>query len=410
MAKLNIKSRSFLYHYYNHTDFAALPAWSAARMKVPIGSDPLVTEFKSMYSLKKDMDQLRSDGAANDSIVDASQVTLGTSYGNNDLAVLKVGKGSAHKVLFLGCHHAREWISVEIPYLVAEYLIQSYTKKPKTVQEKRIYHLLQNREIWFVPLVNPDGHLWTMTQNRNWRPNLATYWCPAGKIKRGSVEVKYPDGLYTGVDINRNYGTSNWGTETFDPAGNIRTSTNPADGGLHGIWCGLGKSSEPETKLIDNLIQTEKFRASISYHSHGQDLLYPDASATDTFVQYVGKGMLELINASGNPYTYESGSALYPTTGDSMEFTYEKVAGRPTFTPEVRPTLADAPVKGFSFLPESEIEGTFKENLGAALALINCAGFDKPAGTYAVAHAPGVPAPKAQVVLNCWDRFKGWTP
>ena len=61
-----------------------------------------------------------------------------------------------------------------------------------------------------------------------------------------------------------------------------------------------------------------------------------------------------------------------------LPFLPERLAG----LPEVRPGGSeDAWPKGtgFSGLPDSEIEPTFKENLPAALALINCAGQDKPA-------------------------------
>lgn len=59
-------------------------------------------------------------------------------------------------------------------------------------------------------------------------------------------------------------------------------------------------------------------------------------------------------------------------------------------------------------LPEAEIEPTFQENLGAALALINCAGFDAPAKKITITWTPDTTV--AQVVRSCWKVFEGFTP
>jgi carboxypeptidase T len=372
------------------------------------------TESRTVYSLKKDMDELRADGAAK-GIVDAGVVDVGKSWGppGKELWALKLGTGSAHKVLFTGCHHAREWISVEIPYLVAEYLVRNYRDPPTTDKERRIKHLLANREIWFVPMVNPDGHEYTTTVDREWRANRKPYALPAATITAprlggGNRTISYPAGTYTGVDINRNYGTASWGQETFK-FGFVKTSRDPRQSGANSIWCGPSPSSEMETKAIDALFKREKFRASITYHNFSQLLLYPDAAAADVFVQDVGNGMNALIAEHGNPYTYQSGSALYATTGDLMDFSYETSPGRPTFTPELRPP--DPPPVGheFSGLPEGEIEPCFQENLGAALALINCAGFDKVV-TEECEWVFAWPPRRCQVVQKCWEVFRGWTP
>jgi len=324
-------------------------------------------------------------------------------------------------VLFTGCHHAREWISVEIPYLVAEYLIENYTDAPANNKQRRIKHLLDNRKIWFVPMVNPDGHTYTVTTNRWWRGNRKAYTLPAGVINSQSHPpgkgrpISYPADTYTGPDLNRNYNTANWGKETFAGA-SVTTSRDPRDANSHtpypraALWCGPGGSSEKESKAVDNLIVAEKFKSSLTYHNFSQLLLYPDAAAADTFVQNVGKGMRDLINQYGNPYTYQSGSSLYYTTGDLMDFTYEKVPGRPTYTPELRPKDSAPRIQMFSGLPESEIEPCFKENLAAALALINCAGFNAVAGSNTCKVYAPAPPHTCTVVKNCWRAFKGWSP
>jgi carboxypeptidase T len=52
---------------------------------------------------------------------------IGRSVEGRPLWALRIGerRGSARKLAVLGCHHAREWISVEVPYRLAEHLLDS---------------------------------------------------------------------------------------------------------------------------------------------------------------------------------------------------------------------------------------------------------------------------------------------
>lgn len=394
------------YHVWHHPDFDGRAAFATVDLEVPT-LDGSSTETKTFQSLQNDMDQLRADGASK-GIVDDNVIEVGVSTEGRELLALKVGNGADHKVLFTGCHHAREWISVEVPFLVAKYLIDTYTSEPESPNQKRVKHLLDNRQIWFVPLVNPDGHAHTVLADRLWRPNRKEYVfaedeeIAAPQLSGGPPRIiKVKAGSYRGVDLNRNYPTATWGQET------VATSRDPADS-KRGVWAGPSAGSEVETTAIAELIAAEGFRSSITYHNFSQLLLYPGAAEHDAFVQDVGRGMSKLIDANGNPYTYESGDGLYPTTGDLLEYAYGALPGRPTFTPELRPLESAPRSHYFSGLPEAEIEPTFKENLGAALALINCAGFDAPAARATIHWTPETRV--AQVVRSCWKVFEGFTP
>ena len=379
--------------------------------------DGTSSEAKSFYSLQDDLAELRTLGSSK-GIVDASTTSVGTSSQGRDLLAIKIGKGSGTKVLFTGCHHAREWIALEMVYLVAEYLVRTYSDSPSTDQDKRIKWLLDNREVWLVPLVNPDGHKWSMLMERDWRAGRGLHDLPAGDLHPPRLDggtprhVTYPAGVYSGVDFNRNYGTADWGKETFRSGSTgATTSADPRDGGANSVWCGPSAASEPEVTAIQSLMGAQSFRAAIAYHSFSQLLLYPSDGEKDAFLQFVGKGMNTLINEKSNPYTYEASDALYPTTGDAMQYFWEVSSKRPSFTPEVRPTDADAERWGFSRLPEDQIEPCFRENVAAALALIQCAGFDAPSGPR-VSPAVTIGSQtqlKLNVMPNCWKVFTGWT-
>ena len=141
---------------------------------------------------------------------------IGRSVEGRPLWALRIGerRDSTRKVAFLGCHHAREWISVEVPYLLAEHLLQKASTDP-------VQTWLQQGEVWVAPMVNPDGHEHTRTENRLWRKNRR----------------RNPDGSI-GVDPNRNYGYM-WGMLDISTSSHV-----PSDE----TYVGPRAFSEPETR------------------------------------------------------------------------------------------------------------------------------------------------------------------
>jgi carboxypeptidase T len=397
------------FHTWHHPALDGKPAFSTEEIPVIVLlDDPFAptngeTEPRQLASLMNDMDELRRIGQAK-GICDA-QRDIGLSHEDREMWLLKVGKGTDHKVLFTGCHHAREWISVEVPFLVAKYLIENYEDKPTDPKKIRIKHLVDNRQIWFVPITNPDGHHWSQHEDRWWRANRRKVPMKKQRLKVKNLDgssrtIDIPEQSFRGVDINRNYPESRWGMETSS------TSRDPRKAGKNSTWSGPEANSEPETQRIVKLFDDNVFRANLTFHNASQLLLYADDSARDPFAQFVGKGMSALIDEKGNPYIYEASRDLYPTTGTQSTFAYERTK-RPSFTPELRPGH-DHREWWFSALPESEIEPCFREMLPACLALINCAGLDKAAGKTKVTVAASDPL--AQVVPNGWKVFQGWEP
>jgi carboxypeptidase T len=268
---------------------------------------------------------------------------IGRSLENRPIWALRIGerRDCEHKLLFMGCHHAREWVSVEVPYLLAEHLVTNANQPP-------IRQWLQKGEIWVAPMVNPDGHEFSRTQDRLWRKNRRTN-------VDGSI----------GVDPNRNYGYM-WGTL------NINTSSHvPSDQ----TYVGPRAFSEPETQAVRNLVARELFRGVITYHSFSQLILYPwgytlepipDSSDASTMTK-LAKRMQQLIRGvHGTTYTPQQSSQLYLTAGDTTDWTYGEY-GIPSFTIELRP---DSIQNGGFILPPDQIQPTFEENLPAAMEFI----------------------------------------
>jgi len=297
-----------------------------------------IAEYHSAASLEQDLRQL---AASQPDIAELREV--GRSVENRPLWALRIGerKNSARKVLFMGCHHAREWVAVEVPYLLAQYLVQHANQNP-------VQQWLSEGEIWVAPMVNPDGHEYTRTQDRLWRKN-----------RRAN-----PDGSF-GVDPNRNYGYM-WGVL------NVNTSSHvPSDE----TYVGPHAFSEPETQAMRDLIAQQRFRGLITYHSFSQLILYPWGYTShavvlpddhNRLVSLADRMRQRIHDVHGKAYTAEQASQLYPTAGDTTDWAYGEYS-IPAFTIELRPT---SQAEGGFILPPEQIQPTWEENLPAALEFI----------------------------------------
>lgn len=293
-----------------------------------------IAAYHSAETLERDLRQL---GESEPEIAELREI--GRSVENRPIWALRIGerRGTEHKLLFMGCHHAREWISVEVAYLLAEHLVKNAGQAP-------VRDWLQRGEIWVAPMVNPDGHEFSRTQDRLWRKN-----------RRPNTDGSI------GVDPNRNYGYM-WGTLDINTSSHV-----PSDP----TYVGPRAFSEPETRAVRNLVARELFRGVITYHSYSQLILYPwgytdqpiqDAADRATMTK-LAKRMQRLIrDVHGSTYTPQQSSQLYPTAGDTTDWTYGEY-GIPSFTIELRP---DSFENGGFILPPDEIQPTFEENLPAA--------------------------------------------
>jgi murein tripeptide amidase MpaA len=273
--------------------------------------------------------------------------TIGASLENRKIYALKVSDNvgqdeSEPEVLFLGCHHAREWISVEVPFLLARYLLEQYAT------DERVRRLVDGSEVWIVPLVNPDGLEYSVRFYRYWRKN-----------RRLNADGSF------GVDLNRNYDYG-W---AYDDEG---SSPIPASE----VYRGASPFSEPETRAVRDLFGERQFRALITYHSFSQVILFPWGYTTDPTDQeplhrsLAGQMSALMAAVNGRVYGFGAGAAqLYLTNGDTTDWAFG-VAGIPAFTIELPPVDL---LEGGFFNAEVDIDPIFEENLPAALFLIDWA-------------------------------------
>jgi carboxypeptidase T len=294
--------------------------------------------FHTVQTLEADLKKLVA------SHPDVSELReIGRSVEGRSIWAMRIGhrQPTSRKLLFMGCHHAREWVAVEVPYLLAEYLVSNAAIEP-------VKSWLTSGEIWVAPMVNPDGHEYTRTTDRLWRKN-----------RRANSDGSF------GVDPNRNYGY-HWGVLDVSTSSHV-----PSDE----TYIGPHAFSEPETQAIRDLVTREQFRGVLTYHSFSQLILYPWGYTPEPVANIGDHHRMESLSARmaqliegvhGKVYTPEQSSSLYPTAGDTTDWTFGTFR-IPSFTIELRPSSVD---EGGFILPADQIQPTWEENRPAALEFI----------------------------------------
>jgi carboxypeptidase T len=273
---------------------------------------------------------------------------IGNSLERRNIYALKISdnvqtdESSEAEVLITGCHHAREWISVEVPLHVAKHLAENYAT------DSFIRDLVDRSQVWIVPLLNPDGLEYTIHFYRYWRKNM-----------RDNGNNTY------GVDTNRNYDYM-WG---FDNEGSSPLSSSY-------VYRGPAPFSEPETQIIRDLFAQRDFQVFISYHNYSQVIIYPwgytnEPSELDpTLEEMAGEMAARMERVNGRIYEYgQAGNQLYLTNGGATDWALG-VYGIPAFTIELPPV--DQQHGGF-YNPEEEIPSIVRENIPAMLYVIEWA-------------------------------------
>lgn len=225
-------------------------------------------------------------------------------------------------VFFDALHHAREPQAMASLMYFMYWILENYNTNPEAK------YLADNREIFCVPVVNPDGYVYNQTTN----PNGGGMW---RKNRRNS-------GSCFGVDLNRNYdyGWGNNNGSSSDPCSETYRGPSPA--------------SEPETQAIKNFCNQIQPKIAFSVHSVAGRYLNP-YGYNDSAVSYEIYSDFSSEFASGNDYTYGTVYEMlnYYSSGTTRDWLHSR--GCYAWTPEVG---------GSGFWPNiSEIIPVASENL-----------------------------------------------
>ncbi len=176
-------------------------------------------------------------------------------------------------ILMLGNHHGNEVLSVEATLFQIDFLLNNYGTDPEVTD------WINNMEIWYVPMVNPDGREAIRRTNEN------------------------------GVDLNRNYSFEHTASENH----------------------GLTPFSEPETQAIRDLAAQYPPVMSLTYHTSGRLVLLPwthtdEAAPDSSALTYLGDKVAESITfpagSSTGHYELRQGGDWYFTAGEYCDYMY----------------------------------------------------------------------------------------
>jgi hypothetical protein len=364
--------------------------------------------FLDYFTYESMMDALNNLSAKHQDIMRVYDLTAtiesdrgipSSTWKDRSVWVVKVSDGVASEpefysdpeeadVLIVSAHHGNEWPGFEVTMYFLFYLVENYGLQPydndedgklnedpidakdndgdglidEDENEARLSWLVDNREIWIIPMFNPDGV--AVDTRVNGREQV-----PGGP---GGTQVPT-----SGVDLNRNYPYM-WNREPDPQTGPTMDSGNPMSSSYRGPddnfdddgdayyekeflpsfgfkWTirnvdedpvdeidndNDGKTdedpdggfSEPETTAMRNLIEgvdgnnddKTDIITSISYHTHGGMILYPwgytvDPTPHEDLFNYIATEM-----ANYNGYDAMVGTDLYPVGGELDDWLYGK--------------------------------------------------------------------------------------
>jgi len=216
--------------------------------------------------------------------------SLGTTYEGREIWMVKLSDNVNEDedkpgVLLMGAHHGNEKPSYEVLIYLIKYIIENYYKQntdndqdgllnednidgfdndldgliDEDPSEDRVRNMINNTQIFLIPMVNPDGvEFGDYGSRKNRVPNHGPYG-----FKKQITSY--------GVNLNRNYGYD-WIYYYLFPF-NYNMLFTVSDNSFN--YRGPRPFSENETKAIKNFVENHKINFSISYHSFSEIMFYP---------------------------------------------------------------------------------------------------------------------------------------
>ncbi|MDG1049302.1 MAG: M14 family zinc carboxypeptidase, partial [Planctomycetota bacterium] len=237
----------------------------------------------------------------------SAKSSIGQSLQGRDLWMVKVSDNPGvdepePEMRIDALHHAREPMGMQTTLYFLCYLLEEYGSDPVAT------YLLDEREIYVVPCVNPDGYEF----NRLTDPVGGGLWRKNRRNNGGS----------TGVDLNRNY-PFQWGGSGSSGSGSSET------------YRGAAPASEPEVQAMVQFIDSREFETSLSVHTFSDLWLAPWGYVTQYPPDWDEIGEIGDLAVADNGYVHGPASiVLYQADGVTFDYEYG-VKGTYGWTPEI---------------------------------------------------------------------------
>ena len=274
-----------------------------------------------------------------------TKIHIGYSWEGRDLWVLQLTSDEDTQVdykpgfLVDGLMHAREWSTAQVASYFMWRLVTDYDS------DATIHWLLNNRRIYVIPVLNPDGYVF----DGDGAEVPGNYW------RKNRNDTTPTDAI--GVDLNRNWDHYwEWGND--DP------------GAL--IYRGEAPFSEYETQYLRDFILDTGIDSYQNLHSAGGMLLFPwgcvsDPSPHDDWYRGMAAHMTSLTSMIGDesshyPYLRSYEAWGYPVHGGARDWVYAKT-GAQSLVLEIE----TGSIGGYRWYPATELIMTINEDLFDAL-------------------------------------------
>ena len=308
----------------------------------------------------------------------SNRVVIGQSVEGRDIWAFKVSDNPNEdedepEVLYTALTHSREPLGMMNLMYFVQLLLEEYD------EDSELNYLINNREIWFIPVVNPDGYVY----NELIEPN------GGGMHRKNRLDTNCGNGDNRGVDLNRNYGYG-WGSD------DTGSSPNPCSA----TYRGESEFSEPETQAVRDFIIEHQFKNVLHYHSYWNTYIHPwgDGSLPDepdlTTLTEIGQEM-----ARYNGFTVGTGFATigYGVNGDAVDWTYgdQDII---SYVPEVGSTS-----QGF-WPPESDVVDLCLDQLHSNKIFAFVSGSDIIMHSYELSHDDMIPGETVELGVVIQNR------
>ena len=227
--------------------------------------------------------------------------SIGQSFEGQDIWAVKLSdhpqqnqSSSEARVYFDALTHAREPLGMETLLYFLWWLLENYG------QDATATYLLDQREIFAVPVVNPDGYLY----NEQIAPQGGGLW---RKNRRPHSNT------CVGVDLNRNF-SNGWGL-------GVGASTDSCSD----TYQGSAAFSEPEVQAVRQMIDSLGAASGFSLHSFGPSFLQPlgyqlQGSDHALYAELAS----EFVPSQSRGYGIPEHMLNYLIAGSTMDYLYAK--------------------------------------------------------------------------------------
>lgn len=207
--------------------------------------DEANAQLDLMHTLYPNLISIKANASPSNQLTIEGRTVYVVKISNSNIS------GTKPQTLYTGMTHSREVASLMNLNFYMWYLLENYATDPD------VKNLVDNHELYFIPIVNPDGLAFNQTQAPN-----------GGGMQRKNRRDTGSCSTYTdGIDLNRNWGTY-WGYD----------NTGSSNLGCDDTYRGTAGFSEAETTIIKDFFLLHNFKTSVNHHAYKNAALHGRAA------------------------------------------------------------------------------------------------------------------------------------